>query len=126
LSLAVEIIISYGEGKNPYELNSHTADCDEDIWEDRESGILLSEDEIAERDCHACALDWGMWRKLIKKCDEAWYGFWAYELMSLNSDLELFGEGQQLSAYDYEALKTVRAEIARRKAYWEWKRGQPD
>lgn len=87
---------------------------------------MLSGDEIAEKDCHACALDWGMWSKLIKVCGEAWYGFWAYELMALDGDIERFGEIKELSAFDYEALNTVRAEIKRRKAFWEWKQGQKD
>jgi hypothetical protein len=80
---------------------------------------------LSDKDCGACGFEWSLWTRIIRDCEGAWYGFWALELMAMSEEIELFGNSEELRAWDYEALKAVRGEINRRRAYRAWLAGEP-
>ena len=113
------------EDRNPYEFAYHAEGCDEDVWYDREQNELLDEDEIADRECSACDAEYRLWAQIIEDANDAFFGFWAFELLRLNDQVEVFGmKPSDLNGRDWDGLRAVRAEINRRRIYNEWKASQ--
>lgn len=119
-------MLAAGENKNPYEYSMHREDCSEDVWFDKDLGVLINLEEIAERECGACDQEYSIWDKIIEDTGNARYGDIVFAMLDLDNFIEVFRlRPQEISAIEWEYLSAVRSERNRRQAYLSWQANQP-
>lgn len=133
LATAIELITLLSEDVDPYTISSHCEEkvdeqgeyvepCEgESVW--LEEGILLSEEEIAARDCLACTHLWSLHQEYIERTTDLTTGKPAdpsyVELAFLAFDLEGFfdtfnPQPHEVSASEYQLIRAVKSERAKR------------
>jgi hypothetical protein len=119
------LILKSSEGKNPYPITFHREDCPEYLWEN--DAELIAPRELSERRCDACSNEWQLWTTILKHtADETTdpvtlYGDLANRGFHLHRKVAEFHYPiRKLSAFDYELLLIVQAEIKRREAFKIW------
>lgn len=115
------MILSSQEKKNPYDITIHIEHCPEEAWEDREAGLLISADEVADRGCDACAFEWSLWTRIIEDTGDAIWGEIAEQMLELDEYVETFNPPPtEITAAEWSFLRAVRHERMRRQAYLTW------
>lgn len=76
------------EDRDPFEISTHTKDCEREIWESREEQELISQAEISARQCSACAWERSVWASVIKHTGDARYGRVARRALNLGATLK--------------------------------------
>lgn len=107
-------IYALQDGRDPYETSEHAEDCDESVWEDEEQQLLVSAEELAERECSACEFQRELWERILEDTGDAGYGVIAFQAMELDEVLKARPwEGKDISAEEWEYLRAVRREYGR-------------
>lgn len=86
---------------------------------------MIPGEEVAERECEACSFEWELWNEVSERTGGVEWGRIALEMMDLDEYIEVFRvHPSEVSAIEWDFLKAVRGERARRRAYHEWRASQ--
>lgn len=82
--------------------------------------MLLDIQEIADRECGACALEYEMWDRIIEATGNAEWGYRAFEAFANEAYVE-FPPVPGFNLIEWESVKIVRNERGKLKAQADFK-----
>lgn len=123
LQNAVYLAISHDEDKNPYEIATHSKDCNDSIWEDRANDVLVP--LAAVRRCDACKSQRRLWETAIKRFGDSETLRTAHRALGAEIAHRQFATpASRMSVRTWEHIQIARAELKKRERYFDWKATQ--